>query len=81
MQGIKAPPADGSFVPVQGTGSLHATSAASRPMTQPMRPPGQACDVDLSAETPQTQHALCMAVFHTAVHQQWLALWSLSALA
>ena len=47
MQGIKAPPADGSFVPVQGTGSLHATSAASRPMTQPMRPPGQACRPDL----------------------------------
>ncbi|DBA85268.1 TPA: hypothetical protein ACH3X2_005964 [Trebouxia sp. C0005] len=37
MQGIKAPPADGSFVPLQGT----ASSAASRPMTQPMRPPGQ----------------------------------------
>jgi len=48
MQGIKAPPADGSFVPVQGNGSLHATSAASRPMTQPMRPPGQACHSDLA---------------------------------
>lgn len=44
MQGIKAPPADGSFVPVQSSGTSQAMSlAASRPVPQQqMRPPGQA---------------------------------------
>ena len=48
MQGITAPPADGSFVPVQGNSSFHATSAESHPMTQPMRPPRQACHPDFA---------------------------------
>ncbi len=73
MQGITAPPADGSFVPMQGNGSFHATSAESRPMTQPMRPPGQACHPDFafSVQLPQSQTCVvygCGSTFHTSVH-------------
>ena len=71
MQGIKAPPSDGSFVPVQG-GAISASLPTSRPVAQQMRPPGQAshyhqlvcvhCTVSASQVSPTDRHQTCNLV-------------------